>query len=240
MEIHNISEDKVFASMQNIFAAIKKEGNPEGFCLCDQCKQDTICFALNRVEPRYIASNRGITRLDQDWAGLKQTDADIASLIYRGLQQVNHNQRQNIAHDDSVKLGGPETGPSFKIPTIMGRLFDGATFTPLDSITVELRANGELVPMRNPNWQNPFTLVSNTPGAFSFWPAPVPADRAEEHRMFEYSLKVEAPQYETQIHFFKIPVMSNIQDLSSFSPERTFKLPDLYMFRPDEDITNEE
>ena len=234
MEIHNISEDKVFFSMQNIFEIIKKDGNPEGFCLCEQCRLDTVCYALNRIEPRYIVSNRGITRLDQDWFGQQQNDADIASLVYRGLKLVNHNQRPSTNHDDSVKMGEAATSPAFQIPTIVGRLFDGGTFAPLSGITVELRSEGELVSMRNPNWQNPFTLVEHTPGAFTFWPAPVLTGTSDEHRIFEFSLKVESPGYETLNHFFSIPVISVAAGPYSFSPERTFKLPDLYLFPPEE------
>ena len=233
MGIHNISEDRVFYLVQSIFDAIKKEDNREGFCLCEQCKLDTICYTLNRVEPRYIASNRGITRLDQEWARRQQNDADIVALIYKGLRQVNHNQRQNVAHDDSVKIKY-ESGPSFKIPTIVGRVFDGGTFAPLYGVTVELRSGGELVSMKNPNWQNPFTLVANTPGTFTFWPASVPAEKVEEGHTFEYSIKIESSEYETLTHFFKVPVVSSVEDSYIFSSDKTFKLPDLYMFRPEQ------
>ena len=238
MEIHNISEDRVFDSVKNIFEAIKNEGNPNKFCLCEQCKLDTICFALNRIEPRYIVSNRGITRMDQDWSGRMQNDADIASLIYRGLRQVNHNLRPNALHDDAVKIGEAEHGPSFKIPTIVGRIFDGGTFAPVEGAVVELRREGELVSMRNTNWQNPFTLVANTPGIFSFWPNPIHADAVEEANILEYTLKIESPQYETLTQFFKVPVVSNIDDSYSFCPDKTFKIPDLYLFPPGEGEIN--
>jgi len=89
--------------------------------------------------------------------------------------------------------------------------------------------------MRNRNWQNPFTLVTNTPGAFTFWPAPVIAEGLDVHHLFEYSLKVESPQYETLIHFFKLPAVSSmVTAFSSVSVDRTFKLPDLYLFHPGE------
>jgi len=81
MEIHNISEDIVFNSVQEIFESIKEKNNPDKLCLCDQCKLDTICYALNRVEPRYVVSNRGITRLEQDWTGRQQIEADITARI---------------------------------------------------------------------------------------------------------------------------------------------------------------
>ena len=234
MEIHNISEDIVFNSVQAIFEVIKNESNPDGLCLCDQCKLDTACYTLNRVEPRYIVSNRGMSRIEQDWAGRQQTEADIATLVYRGLRLVNHNQRPTASHSDSAS-GDTESGkPAYHIPTIVGRLFDGVTFAPLTDVKVELRCKGELVLMRNTNWQNPFILIENTPGAYSFWPASIPADTADKHHLFEFSLKIESSQYEPLTHFFKIPATSSIQAPHAYSVDRTFKLPDLYLFPPGE------
>jgi competence protein ComFB len=89
--------------------------------------------------------------------------------------------------------------------------------------------------MRNQNWQNPFTLIANTPGSFTFWPAPVPANAVDLRRTFEYSLKIESSQYESMTHFFKVPAISSNQSAhNSISLERTFKLPDLYLFPPGE------
>jgi competence protein ComFB len=88
--------------------------------------------------------------------------------------------------------------------------------------------------MKDANWQNPFTLVPNTEGTFTFWPEPIPTSTINEHKIFEYSIKVEAPKFDTFIHFFKIPVISEGQAASSFTMGRTFKLPDLYMFPPGE------
>ena len=234
MEIHNISEDIVFNSVQEIFESIKEKNNPDGLCLCDQCRLDTICYTLNRVEPRYVVSNRGITRLEQDWSGRQQIEADIAALVYKGFQLVNHNQRPTADHDASVSGDRDMSNPAFNLPTIVGRLFDGETFAPISGVTVKLRSEGETVPMRNRNWQNPFTLVDNTPGTYTFWPAVIPADSVGIHRIFEYSLKIESPDYETMTHFFKIPLISDIRSPYSFEHDRTFKLPDLYMFPPGE------
>jgi len=236
MEIHNVSEDIVYHSVENIFKAIKKEGNKAELCLCDQCRLDTICFTLNRIKPRYIVSNRGIAHIEQDWNGKLQAEADIATLVYQGLRQVNHNQRPTCSHtEDTSSITKISSEPAYYIPTIIGRLFDGETFAPLAGVTVELRCGDELVPMRNQNWQNPFTLIANIPGTFTFWPVPVPAEGVDIHRIFVYSLKVESSQYETLTHFFKVPVISSLPVLySSYSMDRTFKLPDLYLFPPGE------
>ena len=233
MEIHNISEDIVFNSVQKIIESIKKENNPDGLCLCDQCRMDTICYVLNRTEPRYVVSNRGITRIEQDWAGRQQIEADIAALVYKGFRLVNHNQRPTTDHSASESSEDLSTRPVFNIPTIVGRLFDGETFAPLSGVTVELHCGGKIVPMRNRNWQNPFTLVDNTPGTYTFWPAPVPAETVEINQIFEYSLLIKSPQYETMTHFFSLPSVSNVQNQHSHS-DKTFKLPDLYLFPPGE------
>jgi competence protein ComFB len=104
-------------------------------------------------------------------------------------------------------------------------------------VKVELRREGKLVAMKNQNWQNPCTLVVNTQGTFTFWPESIPAAAVDVHEKFEYSIKIEAEGFETLSHFFTVPVISETGGAESFSVDRTFKLPDLYLFPPggDED-----
>jgi competence protein ComFB len=234
MDIHNTTEDIVFSSVEAIFGEIQKQGNPEKFCFCDQCRMDTICYALNRIEPHYIVSNRGLTRIEHDDMRRQQVEADIASLVYKGLRLVKHNQRPTTSHESSTVRDTEVSQPAFEIPTIVGRLFDGITFAPLSGITITLYRGGEAVPMRNHNWQNPYTLVENTPGTFTFWPAPIPADSIDIEKIFEFSLKIEGSGYDPLNHFFKIIATSQLLSPYSYSLDRTFKLPDLYMFAPGE------
>jgi competence protein ComFB len=196
---------------------------------------DTICYALNRIEPHYIVSNRGFTRIEQNDMRRQQVEADIASLVYKGLRLVKHNQRPTSSHNGSSPTRDADvSAPAFEIPTIVGRLFDGITFAPLSDITITLYRGGDLVPMRNLNWQNPYTLVENTPGAFTFWPAPIPAESVDLEKIFEFSLKIEGGGYEPLNHIFKIVATSQLLSPYSYSRDRTFKLPDLYMFAPGE------
>ena len=235
MELHNTVEDTVISRVDEIFAVINKEGNAEKFCTCSQCRMDVICYALNRITPHYILSNRGASRVQSESIERQQQVADITALVYEGLKRVNHNQRPNFAHTAGEKGAGLEPClPMFNIPTIMGRLFSGNNFAPLSDADIELLFDGQPVSMKDRNWQNPCRLVSNTEGNFSFWPTPVEAPSVGEHKIFEFSLKVSAPEFEELIHYFKIPVASEIQAAYSFSLERTFKLPDLYMFPPGE------
>jgi len=232
MEIHNIIEELVFSSIKTIFDSFQSKGNPEHLCFCEQCRVDIACYVLNRSAPRYIVSNRGAARLGQDSFEWQQMEADIASLITEGLRRVKHNQRPTSQHNGIAEHVPEAPMVTYNIPVISGRIFDGSTFAPLTGVKVALRSNGTLVIMKNTNWQNPYTLVSNTAGSFTFLPMPVPAEKADEHKTFEYSLFIEAPDYETVTHFFKIPTVSQIQLATTFSMDRTFKLPDLYMFPP--------
>jgi competence protein ComFB len=222
--------------VEEVFANIIKEGNTGNFCTCSQCRLDTACYALNRTSPRYIISNRGAARAELETIARQQSEADITTLIYEGLKRVNHNQRPFFNHsEDALAAGASEKrAPVFNIPSVVGRLFDGSNFAPVSNVKIELRRNGDLVPMKDKNWQNPYNLVSQTEGTFVFWPVPIPAESADLHKIFEYSIKIEGQDFEPLTHFFKIPVMSEIQSASSFSLERTFKLPDLYMFPPGE------
>jgi competence protein ComFB len=236
MEIHNTTEDIVFSTIETICDSIEKQGNPDKLCLCDRCRIDAACFVLNRIPPHYIVSNRGAARIEQVSISRQQKEADVVSMVFDALKRVNHNQRPNSDHSNAC---GDEAkpGPVFNIPTIIGRAFNGADFSPLAGINVDLWREGKLVKMKNRNWQNPCILVENTQGAFTFWPESISAKEINTRKNFEYSVRIEAVGFETINHFFAIPVVSEVGDAESFSMDRTFKLPDLYLFPPggDED-----
>jgi len=212
VDIHNTNEDLVFNMVQVIFDEIQASGNPENYCLCYQCRVDTICFTLNRIEPNYIVSNRGFSRSELSGVKRQQTEADITTLIYKGLRLVNHNQRATAPHDGSQGNLFRMNQPMFDIPTISGRIFNGATFEPITNIDVLLYCEGELVAMRNSNWQNPYTMVPATPGVFSFWPAQVSAPTPEVVKEFKFTIKINSPDYEPLNHFFPLQAISKFHN----------------------------
>jgi competence protein ComFB len=239
MDIHNTNEDLVYDSVQNIFEEIRNLGNPEKFCLCYQCRIDTICYTLNRIEPNYIVSNRGFTRIEHSGINRQQIEADINALIYKGLRLVQHNLRPTAAHDGEDVQPHKIVHPMFDIPTIAGRIFNGISFEPIVGVDVLLFYEGEPVQMRSNNWQNPFTMIASTPGAFSFWPAPIIADIPDITKDFKFAIKVHSSDFEPLNHFFKITSISKFHNPQSYALNRTFKLPDLYLFPPGEAEMND-
>ncbi|MDR2965392.1 MAG: late competence development ComFB family protein [Treponema sp.] len=235
MDFHNASEIIVTSAVKKIFEEIQSNNNPDKFCLCYQCRVDTICYTLNRIEPNYIVSNRGFDRIDPTSIKGQQMEADITTLIYKGLRLVNHNQRPTAPHDGTQINPSKINHPLFDIPTISGRIFNGISFEPIVGVEASLYLDGDLIPMRNANWQNPFIMISSTPGAFSFWPQPVVAEAPDINREFKFTIKVKSPDYEPLSHFFSITSISRFHNSQSYALNRTFKLPDLYLFPPGEE-----
>ena len=153
MKLHNTMEDMVMTRAKEIFETLAKEGNPQKYCTCEQCRLHIICYVLNRVRPHYIVSNRGASRVRRENVERQQQVADITTLIHEGLRQVNHNQRPNFDHTPGEDGAGNDGDvPVFNIPTIIGRLLNGINFAPIFGLDIELLLNGKLVPMKDANW----------------------------------------------------------------------------------------
>jgi competence protein ComFB len=186
------------------------------------------------MQPHYIVSSRGVARLEQVNIENQQREADVMSLIHEGIRRVNHNRRPNFSHNLSVvDLNAGKPTPVFAVPTIVGRVFNGVNFAPMMGIKVELLQGSNLVTMRDGNWQNPCRLVANNQGTFSFYPTPMPAKVSGERKEMDFSIRVDAPEFAPLLHFFTVPVISEIQSAGGFNMNRTFKLPDLFMFPPE-------
>jgi competence protein ComFB len=228
MKFHNTNEDVVISKVNEIFEFIQKQGNPEHFCFSEQCRLDTICYVLNRVEPHYIVSSRGVASFGLDTTERQQLTIDIATLVYDALKRVTQNERslpRSMLVESPVK-----DSPVFNIPTILGKLLNGVNFEPMVDVLLELRFNGKLTPMIDERWQNPYKLVSQNPGVFSFWPSPIPTEALGIRQLFKFTISAKREGFETVYHFFEAEVVSEARQYNAFSMDRSIKLADLYMF----------
>jgi competence protein ComFB len=235
MEIHNMTEDWVIAKVNSVCDSLEKENLDSSICTCDQCRQDTVCYVLNRTTPYYVVSHRGVTRANQDSFAAQQNQVDLTTLVYEGIKLVSHNQRSYANHNRN-KRGENDRSlvPAFNIPAIMGRVFNGLNFSPAVDCIVELFQNGKLVEMKDSNWQNPYRLIANTNGAFTFWPKNQPAPESGVQETFHYVIKVSGGKFEELSYSFTVTVTSDPIS-SPFSLENTYKLPDLHLFPPGEE-----
>ncbi|MDR1095158.1 MAG: late competence development ComFB family protein [Spirochaetaceae bacterium] len=231
LKIHNLTEDFVVKEIDKICDEIEKDGQKKHICTCGQCRLDAACYVLNRTKPAYVVSNRGVARIERETLARRQQGIDITVLVYKALEQVAHNQRPYFDHQNREQTAKPaEHRAVFNIPAIVGRVFNGVNFEPLFGLDVELRRDGKRSAMRDQNWQNPYRLVKNTAGTFTFWPEPVHAETAGEQAAFGFAVRIKTEGYETLNSFFEIPVVSEAYSEIPFSMNRTFKLKDMYLF----------
>lgn len=233
MEIHNGTEDIVLRMVDEICDVIEQEGKADRPCTCYQCRLDTACYVLNRMAPRYVISSRGAVRVESEPIVRQQEDADVVSLIHEGLQRIAKSLRPHFEHNAARREApAPLEGPAYNLPTIMGRAFNGVNFEPLSDMEVTLFSGSKRAVMIDPNWQNPFRMIANTAGTFGFWPISEVAETAGLKRKFEFTVIVAGNGFEELRHFFEIEVVSEAKATGSFSMQRTYKLPDLYLFPP--------
>jgi competence protein ComFB len=234
MEIHNMTEDWVIAEVNLLCDSIERDGIDKSICTCNQCRRDTICYVLNRMAPHYVVSHRGVARANQEGFDAQQSRADLTALVYEGIRRVSHNQRPYVDHDKEDADAGNSISPVFNIPIIMGRVFNGRNFSPVLESTVQLLQNNNIVSMKDTNWQNPYDLIPNISGTFTFWPGPVKAEKSGAVKAFQYMIKISGGNFEELSYSFTIPVISE-ESVSPFSMTKTFKLPDLFLFPPGEE-----
>ena len=231
MEIHNLMEDLVLETVHEFF----DEASPEDFPLanCRQCRLDVACYVLNRVKPEYIISGRGLVHFETDYQARLQKKADLAALVNEGIRKITRNRRPyyDISADSQEPLPDP---PVFNFPALVGRILHGKTFEPAANINVCLRSNGEMVPMIDYTWQNPYFVVESIRGNFTFLPRPVQAGRAGETESFNFEICVEAEGYSPLNHYFEIKLTSENEVKNSFNINNTFKTGELYLFPEDE------
>jgi competence protein ComFB len=229
MEIHNLMEDLVLDTVNELFDT-KEKGSAGSWCTCRQCRQDVACFVLNRLKPEYVVSGRGVAYVEQDYGEKLQRIADVVSMVREGWSKVNASKRPNHPHSDSEDGQPWISGPVFNLPPIMGRLFNGSNFEPISNITIRLYEGETLVPMMDSNWQNPCSIVEHTAGTFIFWPRPVQCATPGETRLFSYEIRAEVPGFEDLSHFVELKVVSAPAACMQFSMHIVHHLTDLIVF----------
>jgi competence protein ComFB len=229
MRVHNLMEDMVLAQVNQIFDEAETQEDRK-ICTCYQCRLDVSCYVLNRIPPAYTVSGRGMAHHETETRSDIQKNVDLVALINEGIGKVSRTMRPHLPHDNGRPLPHPD-GPLFNFPLILGRILDGSTFEPLSEGTVTLQnANCEPVQMMDPNWPNPYTIVTNTAGHFNFWPFPAKADEMGTGKVFSFRLTACSEKYEELQHFFELALVAQAEFSDSCSLEYNHKLPDLHIF----------
>ena len=228
MNVHNQMEDLITVLVREIFSDEKGAVN-KGYCVCNQCRLDVSCYVLNRVQPRYIISGRGVSHSESAYQERIQEKADLVALIHDGIEQVSGTKRPFFNHQNQDDEGNP-TGPFFNFPIIKGRIFNGKTFEPIKDVKVRLQLESELVEMVDPNWQNPCTVHESASGSFYFWPAPIHASAVGEKKAFRFAIDVGIAGYEDLQHFLTVKTISDVGFRDALHTNEGFTTEDIFLF----------
>lgn len=227
MVFHNLMEEIITTRVPALFEEAARTKVDWLTCSCPQCQADTICYVLNKVPPRYIASSRGVAYSQQDGLSEVQLSVDIDSEIIQGMKHILSRKRPHFETSE----GGDTISPAYNFPAIVGKVLNGATFEPIFDIQVELYSKGDLVTMIDKTWHNPYNILEYTPGTFTFWPSPEKTEKSGIKKLFPMELRITAEGYESVHHFFDIQLTSESKVTKVLNTNNMYRVPDIFLFK---------
>lgn len=230
MNVHNMMEDIVTLSVNELYDQIKSENAKWLTCDCENCRLDTVSFVLNRIPPKYVVSGRGVAHLNSELDS-NQLKADVEALVMEGMRVVSSTKRPFHTNDRKDCEIQVNQKPAFNFCTITGTILDGNTFEPLSNATVLLKYDGKPAEMVDKTWSNPYTTVKSTNGSYSFWVKSIPAKKAGASKSFNFGLEISAPGYTPTIYHFEMPVTSEASTRNELDSTFSLKLKDLVLFK---------
>jgi hypothetical protein len=144
---------------------------------------DVAAYTLNRIPPKYITSERGLTReliqTASDSGGEKLVDViEIIALINHAVEVVTRRRRNHApVRKPAVKSAAEEEAEInlkffYNLPHIFGRVVDARDGSPIIFADATLYINEKFSTPAEAGWRNPYQTNQQTKGYFSFWPQP--------------------------------------------------------------------
>jgi competence protein ComFB len=222
-------EDLVIRKVNELFDE-ERRAPVLGYCTCRQCRLDVSCYALNRIEPLYVISQRGLAHTEAESMEKSQRKVDIAVLVREGMEKINKVRRPHFSHSSEAQASELPSPPVYNFPAIVGRIFNGTNFEPIQQADAQLRIDGKDAEMISPNWRNPYSLSAATPGTFLFWPMPLKAESLGPKRAFALEIRFRALGFEELTHYFSLELSPEETVKDSMSAQERHSIGDLYIF----------
>lgn len=149
-------------------------------------KIELASYALNRLQPMYITSNRGFSHIIKKYKNDPQFLADVMVKVDEGLRVV---MRTRISEKASATI---ESGRHYYLlPRIYGKIISSKTLMYVDKAKVSLYIDGELSRAIYSSWPNPLELSHESEGIYSFAPRPIEANQKEGVHTFQLKIVIE-------------------------------------------------
>lgn len=231
IQVHNLMEELVFERVSELYDQVKDMNTTWLTCDCENCRIDTVNYVLNRIQPKYVVSGRGVTH-NLNLINDTQLKADIDSLAIEGMRLVSSAKRPYHNSATIKKISLPK-GPVFNFPTFGGSVFDGSTFEPLRDAKILLKLDNNIAEMMDITWANPAQTFSATKGNYTFWVRQIPCEKEKESRIFNFSLEIKADGYSPVTYSFEVPLVSENINRNEVNSTYSLKIQDLFLFRKD-------
>ena len=179
MRLKNYNEDLVLETVKIVL-----RDRPEIKSPTRAFMMDVAAYALNRIPPKYITSERGLTReLIQANNGSDSEEKEerllnvieLITLVNRAVDVVVRRRRDSAPARPAHRAVPADDADLhltyfYNMPHIFGRIVDSANGSPVISAQATLWINERVSVPAEPGWRNPYTTNEQTKGYFSFWP----------------------------------------------------------------------
>jgi competence protein ComFB len=178
MRLKNYNEDLVLETAKIVLKDRTDIHSTRAFIL------DVAAYALNRIPPKYITSERGFTHEFVQPGNGNGEEADrllnvieLITLVNRAVEVVARRRHdtapaqprrpQSAAESDEAPL---RITYFYNMPHIFGRVVDAGDGKPIIAAEATLWINDRMSVPAESGWHNPYTTNEQTRGYFSFWP----------------------------------------------------------------------
>lgn len=100
MVLKNVMEDLVCRMIDYLADHPRLLGDDAGFCFCPNCRMDVSAIALNRLQPKYVVTDRGeaLARAERLQT---QSDVDILGAVVNAIHIVKKAPQHCVLHIDA-------------------------------------------------------------------------------------------------------------------------------------------
>ncbi len=205
-------------------------------CKCPKCLLDMKAYALNRLPPKYIVSERGLIHAELDCYKDMQFNADVINIIFESIETISSKIRPGFEHLKSLtapdKLENHTPDHYFNFSHIMGFVYinDKLDFT--DNIKISLWDSKlkSLVEMMDESWKNPVLSMNTTMGLYAFWPKAIKSGKnTPETSFFEFNLLFEKDGFITEKKNIQFKVTSEKKIFNYIRKDLVKKIPSVIL-----------
>ena len=179
-------------------------------------RMDIIAYTLNRVQPQYVTSARGV--LHSYDRGDTEENIEILNTIEKACEVIK--RRKENPPMESIPII-EENGYYLTYPSIMGNICSANSFEKVENALVYMYYKDKLIEGYGANFPNPAVVSKNVPGKFMFCFMPIKID-SNESMDIDLDIVIEAEnfkQYKGVLNFTVSPAFYNANDMPLFSIE---------------------